>query len=178
MSGNCNINEHQIYFHHCSTDHSLCLSIYQPSGHQVAYPRWNMDICDLWYFCVYRNSMFISSWPLAWNIQCAQFFIRAHFCKNMGEIRALFWQKYGRYTGENTGKIQVFVILSSFCDLVHVQSVIDLFDSSITVTRWTCTKSPKYGQNHKNTGVIRTIFHKCPARPYKYEDLCTLHPFN
>ena len=25
------------------------------------------------------------------------------------------------------GKIQVFVILLSFCDLVHVQSVIDLF---------------------------------------------------
>ena len=36
--------------------------------------------------------------------QCAQFFIRAHFCK----IRA----KYGHFFGKNTGKIQVF------CDLV------------------------------------------------------------
>ena len=26
-----------------------------------------------------------------------------------------------------TGKTQVFVILSSFCDLVHIQSVIELF---------------------------------------------------
>ena len=29
----------------------------------------------------------------------------------------------------------------------------------------------KYGQNHKNTGVIRAISHKCPyiqARPYLY----------
>ena len=34
-----------------------------------------------------------------------------------------FGKKYGRYTG----KIQVFVILSSFGDLVHIQSVIDLF---------------------------------------------------
>ena len=32
-----------------------------------------------------------------------------------------FWQKCGRYTS----KIQVFVILSAFCDLVHIQSVID-----------------------------------------------------
>ena len=30
------------------------------------------------------------------------------------------------------------------------------------MTKVICTKSPKYGQNHKNTGVIRAIFHKCP----------------
>ena len=45
--------------------------------------------------------------------QCAQFFIRAHFCKDTGERRAFF----GKNTGNNTGKF----------DLVHVQSVIDLF---------------------------------------------------
>ena len=29
-----------------------------------------------------------------------------------------------------------------------------------SVTSRTCTKSPKYRQNHKNTGVLRAIFHK------------------
>ena len=52
--------------------------------------------------------------------QCAQFFIRAHFCKTMGEIRALFLAKI-------RAKLKFFVILSSFCDLVHIQSVVDLF---------------------------------------------------
>ena len=72
----------------------------------------------------------------------------AHFCKTSGEKRALFSRK-------NKGKD--FVILLSFCDLVHVQSVI--LPKSLA-TSWTCTKSPKYGQNHKNTGVLRAIYHK------------------
>ena len=40
----------------------------------------------------------ISRWtpPGGGQGQCAQFFIRAHFCKNTNEIRALFCQKYGR----------------------------------------------------------------------------------
>ena len=36
---------------------------------------------------------------------------------------------------------------------------------------WTCTKLQKYGLHHKNMGVIRSIFHKCPyirACPYIY----------
>ena len=41
--------------------------------------------------------------------------------------RAFFGQKYGRWTGAKTGKTQVLVILSSFCDLVHAESVVDLF---------------------------------------------------
>ena len=53
---------------------------------------------------------------LQWDLQCAQFLIWAHFCKTSGEKWALF--------GKNMGK--VYVILLSFCDLVHVQSVIDL----------------------------------------------------
>ena len=40
----------------------------------------------------------ISRWtpPGGGQGQCAQFFIRAHFCKNTDEIRAIFCQKYGR----------------------------------------------------------------------------------
>ena len=72
------------------------------------------------------------------------------FVKNTGEIRALFWQKYRRYTGENTGKIQVFVILSSFGDLVHVQRVIDLFAKQIN-------NALKPALNHQNTGKITKI---------------------
>ena len=32
------------------------------------------------------------------------------------------------------------------------------------LTLWMCTKSQKDGQNHKNTGVRRAFFHKCPSR--------------
>ena len=52
--------------------------------------------------------------------QCAQFFIRAHLCKNAGKRRAFF----GENTGDNTGKF----------DLVHVQSVIDLFAKQLNNT--------------------------------------------
>ena len=41
--------------------------------------------------------------------------------------RAFLGQKYGHKAGVETDKTQVFVILSSFCDLVQVQSVVDLF---------------------------------------------------
>ena len=37
-----------------------------------------------------------------------------------------------------------------------------LLNSSLTL--WTCTKSQKDGQNHKNTGVRRAFSHKCPSR--------------
>ena len=43
------------------------------------------------------------------------------------KLRAKKGLFFGKTTGENTGKIHVVVILSSFCDLVHVQSVIDPF---------------------------------------------------
>ena len=84
-------------------------------------------------------------------------FIRAHFCKNTGaffaKIRAKIQAKFK------------FVMLSSFFDLVHIQKVIDLFAKqlniliyiNILITLWTCTKSQKYGQNHKNTGKITKI---------------------
>ena len=32
-----------------------------------------------------------------------------------------------------------------------------------TITLWMCTKSQKDGQNDKNTGIRRAIFHKCPS---------------
>ena len=44
------------------------------------------------------------------------------FCKTSGEKWALF--------GKNMGK--VYVILLSFCDLVHVQSVVDLFAEKLS----------------------------------------------
>ena len=65
----------------------------------------------------------------------SEFFIRAHLCKNTGKIRQFFGQKYERYTSENTGKAQVFVILSSFCDLVHAESVVDLFAKQLNNAR-------------------------------------------
>ena len=68
------------------------------------------------------------------------------FVKNMGT----FWAKIRRYTAENTGKIQVFVILSSFCDLVHIQRVIDLFAKQIN-------NALKPALNHQNTGKITKI---------------------
>ena len=49
--------------------------------------------------------------------QFAQFFVGAHFCKNMGKIRAVFWRKFGQIYRQNSG----------LRDLVHIQSVIDLF---------------------------------------------------
>ena len=52
--------------------------------------------------------------------------------KNTGERRALLQQKYGRQTGET----QVFVILSPFCDLVHVHSVVDLFAKQLYNQGW------------------------------------------
>ena len=52
--------------------------------------------------------------------------------------------------GENTGKIQVFVILPSFCDFVHVQSVKDLFAKQLN-------NALKPALNHQNTGKITKI---------------------
>ena len=58
--------------------------------------------------------------------------------------------KYGYFFGGNTGKIQVFVILPSFCDLVHVQSVKDLFAKQLN-------NASKPALNHQNTGKITKI---------------------
>ena len=58
--------------------------------------------------------------------------------------------KYGNFFGENTGKIQVFVILPSFCDLVHVQSVKDLFAKQLN-------NALKPALNHQNMGKITKI---------------------
>jgi len=69
------------------------------------------------------------------------------------KIRAKYGRIFSKNTGENTGKIHVVVILSSFCDLVHVQSVIDLFANQLNnafnlhkITKIR-VKSQKYGRN-------------------------------
>ena len=62
-------------------------------------------------------------------------------------------------------------MLSSLC--AHSERYWPFLPNS-PITRWTCTSSAKYGQNHKNTSVIRAIFHKClyiTACPYKYRRL-------
>ena len=56
--------------------------------------------------------------------------------------RALFGQKYGRSTGAKMGKTQVFVILSSCCDLLHAESVVDLFAKKLN-------NAHECAQNHK-----------------------------
>ena len=54
--------------------------------------------------------------------------------------------------GEKTGKTQVVVILSSFCDLVYFQSVVHLFakrlNNALNVPKITNrrAKSQKYGR--------------------------------
>ena len=52
--------------------------------------------------------------------------------------RAFLGQKYGHKAGVETDKTQVFVILSSFCDLVHAQGEVHLF-----------AKRSERAQNHK-----------------------------
>ena len=54
-----------------------------------------------------------------------------------------------------------FLFNMSFDDSL-VATWFTLLNSSITL--WTCTKSQEDGQNHKNTGVRRAFFHKCPSR--------------
>ena len=44
-----------------------------------------------------------------------------------GLIFVKIWAKYGHFFGKNTGKTHFFVILSSFCDLVHIQKVVNWF---------------------------------------------------
>ena len=41
------------------------------------------------------------------GIQCNQFFIRAHFCKNPGGIQANFQQKSGQNPGKNPGEMLI-----------------------------------------------------------------------
>ena len=55
------------------------------------------------------------------------------------------------------------MILSSFCDLVHAESIVDLFVKQLNNAR-ECAQNHIDGQNHKNTGVRRAIFHKRPSR--------------
>ena len=86
--------------------------------------------------------------------------------------------KYGHFFGKNMSVIQAKIGAEFkflwFCCLLVIWSTFNAvltFLPNSSVMRWTCTKSPKYGQNHKNTSVIRAIFHKCPyvrACPYKY----------
>ena len=61
------------------------------------------------------------------------------------------------------GKTQIFVILLSFCDLVHAQIIVDLFAKQLN-NALNVLKSQIAGQNHKNTGVRRAIFHKRLSR--------------
>ena len=55
--------------------------------------------------------------------------------------------------GAKTGKTQVLVILSSFCDLVHAESVVDLFVKQLN----NALNVPKITNR-------RAIFHKRPSR--------------
>ena len=87
------------------------------------------------------------------------------FNKNMGVRRA-----------QRRAKLKVIVILSSFCDLVHAESVVDLFAKQLNNAR-ECAQNHIDGQNHKNTGVRRAIFHKRLSRwahPSKSGDTGTL----
>ena len=55
---------------------------------------------------------------------------------------------------------------SSFCDFLHVQSVIELFSKQLNSALSVQLKS------HKKMGVLRKIFHKClyiPARLYFFD---------
>ena len=62
--------------------------------------------------------------------------------------RALFGQKYERTDGQNSS----FVILSSFCGLVHAQSIVDLFAKllnnaqNVPIITERRAKSQKYGR--------------------------------
>ena len=49
---------------------------------------------------------------------------------------------FDKNTGAKMGKTQVLVILSSFCDLVHAESVVDLFAKQLNNAR-------ERAQNHK-----------------------------
>ena len=91
--------------------------------------------------------------------------------------------KYGHFFGKNMSVIQAKIGAEFkflwFCCLLVIWSTFNAlltFLPNSSVMRWTCTKSPKYGQNHKNTSVIRAIFHKCRAR-INTGDLRTLGPY-
>ena len=108
--------------------------------------------CDLlcYHFTMSSSNLVIKS---SFHLQCAQFFIQAHFCENTGKIRVLFWQEYSCYTGK------IKLMLSSFCDLVHVQSVIDLFAKQLNnalnlhfITKIRA-KSQKYGRFSTNARI-------------------------
>ena len=82
---------------------------------------------------------------LEWASQCSQFFRRAHFVKRRAFVgRALDGRKDGR---------KVFVILTSFCDLVHVQSVVDQFAKQL-YNALNVSKITIDGQHHKNKGNL------------------------
>ena len=67
-----------------------------------------------------------------------------------------FLKKSGHFFGENTGKFQGFVILSSLCDLD--QSVIDLFAKQLNNAlnlhfgSITCTKFDEFSENSRMGG--------------------------
>ena len=58
------------------------------------------------------------------------------------KIRAKDGHFLDKNTGAKTGKTQVLVILSSFCDLVHAESVVDLFAKQLN-------NAHERAQNHK-----------------------------
>ena len=79
------------------------------------------------------------------------------------KFRALSGRLFSKNPGKNLGfcDCRFFVIWCTFGALLC-----RLANSSIAL--WMCTKSHKSGQNHKNPGVIRAIFHNRPdirARP-------------
>ena len=82
-----------------------------------------------------------------------------------------FLKKSGRNFSKNPGKNPGKNKISWFCRPFVIKSMLRaLFCrlASGSITLWTCAKPQKSGQNHKNPGVIRAIFPKCPdirARP-------------
>ena len=82
--------------------------------------------------------------------------VRAKHGRFLAKMRALY--------GQN----------SSFCDFLHVQSVIELFSKQLNGTLNVRLNHKKRAKSQQKTGAILVIFHKCmyiPARLYLFEQL-------
>ena len=83
--------------------------------------------------------------------------------QNFFQSASIFHSKERTFV-QNMGKIQVFVILSTSCDLVHVQSVIYLFAKQLY-------NALKPALNHQNMGKItkiRALYGRFPTNAQIY----------
>ena len=101
------------------------------------------------------------TWTHRSDPQCSQFFRQVYFCKKMGA----FWTKITCVRrAHRLCKTQVLVILSSFLWFsAHWKRCWPVCQTA-QYCSWTCPKLQIDGQNHKNTGVKRAIFHKRPSK--------------